>query len=543
LTWTAPMISASYGGTGAAYDFRWSASPIVDDTSFNSANPVLAPDGRNGLSPPHLKGTREFFDFIALPTGTVYFAIKTCAPLAMDPVTFRCTGSPSAISPVNSNSPVSVNNGIAAALLPPSDVSDLTVTGAASTSMTLRWTAPGNSGQTGTASRYDIRVSTAQITSANFGTALQVSPIPLPLPYGTVQSFAVTNLLSNTTSGVIYYFAIKTANTAGTLSNLSNIAAGTTIPLFDSTPPAAMANLSAAPNSVNNDSVILSWTATGDDGTIGTATQYDIRYSELQIVENGTMTNSSRQIEFNNATQIANPPIPGPSGTVERFTVTGLKSNTQYYFAIKAIDKGGNVSSVSTCAGCPIHTALYNGYNLVSIPYRLPGPNDPASVFGNDVSTPVTVYQWNGGYAVPSAITDGVGYFLYSTGKNSVLRASDPSGSLLGTPETSPAVAAPLLSGWNIVGNPYLYPIYLKDTCVKRGNSISVPYATAVANGWVGNSIYSYNGTQYTFEYYSDPLNILPPALLGPWKGYWLQLFATDASYSLIYLNTPGACP
>ncbi|MHB8482142.1 MAG: fibronectin type III domain-containing protein [Nitrospiria bacterium] len=546
FTWTAPFISAGYNGAGAAYDFRWSTGPIVDDITFNAANPVVALDGRNGLPSPHLAGTREIFNLVfnsvnsvGLPTGTIYFAIKTCGPLALNSVTLRCDSAmnPSAISFINTNNPVSLNNGGSGSLLPPSPISDLVITGVASNSMTLRWTAPGNSGQTGTAAQYDIRVSPAQITTVNFANARQVVPAPPPLPAGTVQSFAVTNLLSNTTSGIPYYFAIKTVNASGTLSDMSNVAVGTTLPVFDLTPPSAIKDLSVVRNSVNNSSVILSWTATGDDGAIGTAMQYDIRYSEFPIVDDTAFYNPVQTI------QVPNPPFPGPSGRLEFFPVTGLNSNTLYYFAVKAIDKADNPSPVSTCPACPGHTALQAGYNLVSVPYRLPGPNDPASVFGNDVSKPVTVYQWNGAYSVPSIITGGDGYFLYSIGKNSILRATDPSGNLLGIPETSPAVTVPLQTGWNMTGNPYLHPVYLKDTCVKKGSGTSVPYPTAVAYGWVGNSIYSYDGTRYIAGIFLDPLNILPPALLGPWNGYWVQLIAADTPYSLVYLDTPGACP
>jgi hypothetical protein len=312
-------------------------------------------------------------------------------------------------------------------------------------------------------------------------------------------------------------------------------------PPGDTTPPAPITDLTVVQNSVNYNSVILSWTATGDDGISGTASQYDIRYSELPIVD-GT---------FNNAIPVQNPPVPGPSERHELFTLSGLNPNTVYYFAVKAIDEARNTSSLSTCANCPAHTALYSGYNLVSVPYRLSGINDPTSVFGNDVSKPVTIYQWSGGaYSIPSLITEGIGYFLYAPGNNSVLKASDASGNLVSgaVSETAATVTVPLQAGWNMIGNPYLHPIFLKDTCIQGGTGPSVPFGTAVNNGWVGNSIYSFNGTQYFAERYQDILppsdpNYKLPADLDPWNGYWLQLLTTDAGYSLIYIDTPGACP
>ncbi|MFI5303297.1 MAG: hypothetical protein ACHQYP_00755 [Nitrospiria bacterium] len=553
LTWTAPIISSSYTGSGAAYDLRWSSNPIVDNVTFNAANPVIALDGtgRNGLSPPHLAGTREFFNFLGLPSGTTYFAIKSCGPAAMNPLTFRCTGNSANISPLNTNSAAilspaqcyptllntpCVNNGAGSISGPPSAITDLVITVIGSNTMTLRWTVPANTAQ------YDIRYSTAPITLSNFASARQVYSIPGPTAAGLPQSFTATNILSNTVSGITYYFAIEAINSAG--ESLSNVVSATTKPVFDYSPPSSIADLSLVGNGIKNSSVLLTWTAPGDDGPIGTAMQYDIRYSEFQIVEDGAVSDSNRQIGFDQANQAPNSLAPGPAGTHESFIVTGLDSNTVYYFAIKAIDKASNYATISTCLNCPGHTALHAGYNIVSVPYRLSGVNDPTSVFGNDVSKPVTVFQWNNGsYSTPSSIEEGIGDFLFATGNNSILRASDSAGNLLGTAETGASVTVPLQPGWNMIGSPYLNPVYLKDTCIKQGNSTSVSFGNAVKNGWIGNSIYSFDGTQYLSGVYLDPLGINPPAILGPWNGYWLQTLANDTVYSLVYLNTPGACP
>ena len=86
--------------------------------------------------------------------------------------------------------------------------------------------------------------------------------------------------------------------------------------------------------------VTLTWTATGDDGIVGTATQYDIRYSTSYITEQ----------DWNAATRATSPPAPQPAGTREYFTVTGLELSTTYYFAIRAADEHPNWSSMSNVA-------------------------------------------------------------------------------------------------------------------------------------------------------------------------------------------------
>ncbi len=50
----------------------------------------------------------------------------------------------------------------------------------------------------------------------------------------------------------------------------------------DGVPPGTIANLAAEPGEYNG-SVLLSWTATGDDGNTGRATSYEIRYSTSPI--------------------------------------------------------------------------------------------------------------------------------------------------------------------------------------------------------------------------------------------------------------------
>jgi hypothetical protein len=85
-------------------------------------------------------------------------------------------------------------------------------------------------------------------------------------------------------------------------------------------------------------SVTLTWTAPGDDGSQGTATVYDIRYSTSNI---------SSEADWINASQATGEPVPQPAGTEETFTVTGLQSNTTYYFAIKVADEVPNWSGIS----------------------------------------------------------------------------------------------------------------------------------------------------------------------------------------------------
>jgi hypothetical protein len=101
----------------------------------------------------------------------------------------------------------------------PAAVSDLTVTKATTASVTLEWTAPGDNGFEGRAKSYNIRYSTNHIlTDADFAAA---SPVPDPItpgPGGSTDRLVIAGLQS----GKTYYFALKTTDEAGNVSDLSN---------------------------------------------------------------------------------------------------------------------------------------------------------------------------------------------------------------------------------------------------------------------------------------------------------------------------------
>ena len=106
----------------------------------------------------------------------------------------------------------------------------------------------------------------------------------------------------------------------------------------DSTAPGAIADLAAGLST--SYSLTLTWTATGDDGTVGTASAYDVRYSTSPLDE----------AAFASAPQASGAPDPAAAGTAQRMEVKGLTFGTTYYFAIKARDEWGNPSPISNVA-------------------------------------------------------------------------------------------------------------------------------------------------------------------------------------------------
>jgi chitodextrinase len=311
LSWTAPGDDVSTG-TVTSYDVRYSTSNITA-LNFNSATQFPWP----GTTTIVAGDLVQNLTVTGLTTGTpYYFAIK-----AADEVPNW-----SGISNVDTATPT------AADTTAPADVADLAVGPVGPTSIDLTWTAPGDDGMTGTVASYDLRYSTSNITALNFSSATPVAWGATSIVVGgATQTKTVTGL----TTGILYYFALKASDEVPNISGMSNVITGTpTAP--DITPPADVADL--AIDSVNLASADLSWTAPGDDGTTGTVTAYDVRYSTAPITA----------LNFDSATPFAWGATPIVAGGVQQtLTVTGLTDHTRYYFALKAADEVPNTSGMS----------------------------------------------------------------------------------------------------------------------------------------------------------------------------------------------------
>ncbi len=135
-------------------------------------------------------------------------------------------------------------------------------------------------------------------------------------------------------------------------------------PRSDMTPPAAVADLCAARRA--DGSVIVRWTAPGDDAAVGRAWKYQLKYSTDMIVESCTgwpdWTNVPMTVQewkdnaaafmqtqrpFVSAVNVDGEPTPAPAGAVQSMIITGLEPDQAYTFAIKTFDRAHNISEIS----------------------------------------------------------------------------------------------------------------------------------------------------------------------------------------------------
>lgn len=91
-----------------------------------------------------------------------------------------------------------------------STVFGFTQASATTLSVALSWSAPGDDGWNGRATRYDLRYSTRVITSATFNSARAASGLPTPKLPGGRETYTLRGLAPEST----YYAVIKTVDDA-----------------------------------------------------------------------------------------------------------------------------------------------------------------------------------------------------------------------------------------------------------------------------------------------------------------------------------------
>lgn len=220
----------------------------------------------------------------------------------------------------------------------PAAVTDLAAKGPTSSSITLTWTAPGDDGNTGTATSYDIRYSTSTITDANWDSATQCTGEPAPQLAGSSETFSVTGLGANTT----YYFALKTSDEVPNESPLSNVANNTTTEAAPNTMHIASIDMSlsqrtAGRNTFTHATAVV--TIVDANGTpVGGAT-VEGHWSDATSDTDSGLTDASGQVSLD-SDEVKN----AASGTTFTFTVDGVSLTGRTYDPASNVETSDSIS-------------------------------------------------------------------------------------------------------------------------------------------------------------------------------------------------------
>jgi len=370
LTWTATGDDGNTG-TATGYVAKYSTLGPIDAANWGSATTYTQSWA------PLPAGGAENHTLIGLTSGTRYwFAIK-----AYDEVPNY-----SGIS----NSPSASTTDIT----PPAPITDLYAKNPTGTTITLTWTAVGDDGNTGMATGYWVKYSmVGAITEANWSSATAYTQTWAPLSAGSNETYVVSGLIS----GTEYWFAVKAYDETPNYGGISNSPSASTT---DITPPAAITDLRASNGTA--DSITLTWTAPGDDGNTGTAAGYVVKYSTA-----GPITASN----WDSATTYTQSWVPLANGNVDTHVVSGLQSDSQYWFAVKAYDETPNEGGVSNSPSSPTRDTISPGVitdlaasnpavDSISLTWTAPGDDGGGGTVAGymvkySTSGPITDENWD----------------------------------------------------------------------------------------------------------------------------------------------------
>ena len=224
--------------------------------------------------------------------------------------------------------------------------------GAGTDSLTLAWSAPGDDGDIGTASVYEMRMSTSPIDSSNWSIAALVKGAPVPQPAGTRERMVARGL----TAGTIYYFAVRTADEVGNWSGLSNVVRWDWI--NDTAPPAAPLGLAAALQ--GGGGVQVNWAPNSEPDLAGYTVYRALGAGGPFTALNGPLVTSASYMDGT---------IPAGTGTV--------------WYQVTARDGTGNESARSNT----ISVSLGAGTTAWAFRLAYPNPSGP----GKSVRLPLVV--------------------------------------------------------------------------------------------------------------------------------------------------------
>lgn len=212
----------------------------------------------------------------------------------------------------------------------PAPISDLHLIKNTSVTADVEWSATGDDGFLDKSSSFQLVYSEDSITSDNWDAATEVADVVKPLLPYTKQHYKFKELQPATT----YFMAIRSVDDVGNVSELSNLVSFKTEAL-DSLMPNNITNLEVV--SVASDAVKLQWSAVGDDGEVGIADRYQLRFS----------TNPITEANWESALIPTSIVLPDSVGKHQFVSIFQLVPNTTYFVAIKVLDEVPNSSPLS----------------------------------------------------------------------------------------------------------------------------------------------------------------------------------------------------
>jgi hypothetical protein len=235
----------------------------------------------------------------------------------------------------------------------PAAVTDVEAHALTNTSARARWTVSGDDSLTGPPARVLLRRAPFRLDEQSFSFGIDVPTGP-PGPAGTPDSVTVAGLPEGST----WWFALRVFDRVGNASAVSNSDSASLPGLA----PAAIADLRVL--SVAESTVVLAWTATGDDGNVGRPAGYRIAASPAPLDSAG----------FDAAPVQLQRPAFTDAGGGETLSVHSLTPGRRWRFAVRAVDRAQALGAMSNVPEAikPVGGALAGHSGVALAPRPMP---------------------------------------------------------------------------------------------------------------------------------------------------------------------------
>jgi hypothetical protein len=118
------------------------------------------------------------------------------------------------------------------------------------------------------------------------------------------------------------------------------------------------------------------------------------------------------------------------------------------------------------------------------------------------------------------------GYYLQATGPATISYQAYP-----GAPAMHDIPIS--LSGWAIIGCPYMSDRWWADTTVTHDGTTTSMETAAKTNGWLDSVGWWWDNSSQGLRTVGLPDDFPTTEYLDPWRGYWIQTFHDDVTLTL----------